>query len=114
MTLFSYLNLDPDEMKDSILGSNLDATLKAAMVLFLNEFMENEREEFLRAKTHERTSERNGYRNGYYERDLLISIGKVTLKVPRTREGDFSPSLFEKYERVDQAFVLAMLEMVVR
>ena len=113
MTLFSYLNLDPDEMKDSILGSNLDATLKAAMVLFLNEFMENEREEFLRAKTHERTSERNGYRNGYYERDLLISIGKVTLKVPRTREGDFSPSLFEKYERVDQAFVLAMLEMVV-
>lgn len=47
MTLFSYLNLDPDEMKDSILGSNLDATLKAAMVLFLNEFMENEREGFL-------------------------------------------------------------------
>ncbi|MCR2848239.1 transposase, partial [Heyndrickxia coagulans] len=48
-----------------------------------------------------------------YERELLMSIGNVTLKVPRTRNGEFSTTLFEKYARCDQAFVLSMLEMVI-
>jgi putative transposase len=42
-----------------------------------------------------------------------MSIGKLTLKVPRTRNGEFSPSVFEKYSRCDQAFVLSMIEMVI-
>lgn len=43
---------------------------------------------------------------GYYERELMISVRRVSLKVPWTREGDFSPSVFEKYEaesKVQQA-----------
>lgn len=33
--------------------------------------------------------------------------------MPRTRQGDFSPSVFERFSRVDQAMVLSMLEMVI-
>lgn len=113
MTLFNYLNLNPEEVKDSVLHSNMDAVVKSAVVLALEELMENERDNHLQAQSYERTSERRDYRNGYYERELMISIGRITLRVPRTREGDFSPSVFEKYARVDQAFVLGMLEMVV-
>ena len=113
MTLFNYLNLNPEEVKDSVLHSNMDAVVKSAVVLALEELMEKERDNHLQARSYERTSERRDYRNGYYERELMISIGKITLRVPRTREGDFSPSVFEKYARVDQAFVLGMLEMVV-
>lgn len=113
MTLFNYLNLNPDKMKDSILNSNMDTTLKSAIVLILNDYMEKERDDYLNAAAYERTSSRQDYRNGYYERELLISIGKIKLRVPRTREGDFSPSLFEKFSRIDQTFVLSMLEMVV-
>ena len=29
---------------------------------------------------YERSTERRDYRNGYYERDLIMSIGKITLK----------------------------------
>lgn len=113
MTLFNYLNLNPEKVKDSVLHSNMDAVVKSAVVLALEELMEKERDNHLQAAAYERTCDRRDYRNGYYERELMISIGKVSLRVPRTREGDFSPSIFEKYARVDQAFVLGMLEMVV-
>lgn len=113
MTLFNYLNLNTDQVKDSVLNSNMDAVVKSAVVLALEELMEKERDDHIKARSYERSSERRDYRNGYYERELMISIGRVNLRVPRTREGDFSPSLFERYARVDQSFVLGMLEMVV-
>jgi putative transposase len=106
-------NLDLDVLKESVMNSNIDAIVKSSIVLVLNEFMERERDNYLQAAAYERSSERLDYRNGYYERDLIISIGKINLRVPRTREGHFSPSIFEKFSRVDQAFVLSMLEMVV-
>jgi putative transposase len=106
-------NLNIDDLKDSVMNSEIDAVIKASIVLVLNSVMEKERDDYLKAGSYERSSERRDYRNGYYERDLIMSIGKLTLKVPRTRNGEFSPSIFEKYERCDQAFVLTMLEMVV-
>jgi len=33
--------------------------------------------------------------------------------VPRTRNGDFSTKLFKRYNRMDQAFVLSMVEAVI-
>jgi putative transposase len=95
------------------MNSDIDAVIKASIVLVLNSVMEKERDDFLQAGSYERSTERRDYRNGYYERDLLMSIGKITLRVPRTRNGDFSTSVFERYARCDQAFVLSMLEMVV-
>lgn len=95
------------------MNSELDTVVKASVILVLNSVMEKERDDYLQAGAYERTSNRRDYRNGYYDRDLLLNIGKITLKVPRTRTGEFSPSVFEKYSRCDQAFVLSMLEMVV-
>lgn len=105
--------LDMDLLKESIMNSNIDNVVKSTIVLVLNEYMEKERDEYLKADTYERTQERKDYRNGYYERDYMLSIGKVKLRVPRTRSGEFSPTVFEKYRRCDQAFALSMLEMVV-
>jgi len=107
------LTLNLDNLKDQVLNSNLDSVLKSTLVLVLNEMMEKEREDYLNAKAYERTEGRADYRNGYYERDFMMSIGKIKLTVPRTRNGQFSTSLFEKYSRVEQAFVLSMMEMVV-
>ncbi|WP_442598645.1 IS256 family transposase [Neobacillus sp. D3-1R] len=106
-------NLDMDLLKDSIMNSNIETVVKSAIVLVLNEYMEKERDNYLQVGSYQRSSERRDYRNGYYERELIISIGKIKLRVPRTREGEFSPTVFEKYSRVDQALVLSMLEMVV-
>lgn len=106
-------NLDLDVLKESVLKSDIDAVVKSAIVLVLNEFMEKERDEYLNAASYERSVARRDYRNGYYERELIMSIGKIQLKVPRTRNGEFSTSVFEKYARCDQALVLSMLEMFI-
>ncbi len=106
-------NLNLDVLKESVMNSDIDAVIKASIILVLNSVMEKERDDHLQVGAYERSSDRFDSRNGYYDRDLMLSIGRVTLKVPRTRKGDFSPSLFEKYARCDQAFVLSMLEMVI-
>jgi len=91
----------------------MTAVIKAAIVLILNEMMERERDAHLKAASYERSDERRDYRNGYYERGLVMAIGKVNLRVPRTREGNFSPSIFEKFSRMDQTLILSLLEMVI-
>ncbi|PGT80248.1 MULTISPECIES: IS256 family transposase [Bacillaceae] len=106
-------NLDLEVLKDSVLNSDIDAVVKSAIVLVLNEFMEKERDDYLHAASYERSAARRDYRNGYYERELIMSIGKIQLKVPRTRDGEFSTTVFEKYARCDQALVISMLEMVI-
>ncbi|MBD1221151.1 IS256 family transposase [Virgibacillus halodenitrificans] len=108
-----HFNLDMNFLKDSILNSNLDHVVKSTVVLVLNEYMKKERDEYLNTDAYERTDERFDYRNGYYDREYMLSIGKVNLRVPRTRSGEFSPTVFEKYRRCDQAFALSMLEMVI-
>lgn len=68
----------------------------------------------LKAQPGERTDERLGYRNGFRDREIQTRIGTITLRVPRTREGEFSPELWERYQRSEQAFVLALCEMVLQ
>ncbi|QRN84775.1 IS256 family transposase [Clostridia bacterium] len=65
------------------------------------------------AAPYERTDERKAYRNGYRDRQLTTRVGTLTLHVPRHRNGDFSTELFERYQRSEQALLLAMMQMVV-
>lgn len=106
-------NLDMDVLKDSVINSNIDAVVKSSIVLVLNEYMEKERDDYLKVPAYARSGDRSDYRNGYYERDFMMSVGKIKLRVPRTRSGEFAPTVFEKYKRCDKAFALSMLEMVV-
>lgn len=113
MTQFN-ITLNMDFLKESVMDSDMEAIVKSTVVLILNEFMEKERDDYIQAKAYERIDARKGQRNGYYERDLTLTIGRVTLRVPRTRDGEFSTTLFEKYSRMDQALVLSLMEMVVQ
>lgn len=106
-------NLNLDDLKDSVMDSSLDHVVKSAIVLILNEYMEKERDEYLQADPYERSDQRRDYRNGYYEREYTLSLGKIKLKVPRTRNGEFTTDVFERYARYDQVLILSMLEMVI-
>lgn len=105
--------LDFEKIKGEVMQSDLSDVVKSSIVVLFNQYMEMERDKHMKNTSHERSENRQDYRNGYYERDLLLSVGKVKLKVPRTRSGEFSTELFEKYKRHDKAFVLSMLEMVI-
>jgi transposase-like protein len=112
MTQINF-TLDFEKLKDAVMASELNVIVKSSLVLVLNEYMEKERDQFIQADSHQRTSSRQDYRNGYYERDFTMAAGKIRLKVPRTRSGEFSTDIFEKYARCDKALVISMLEMVI-
>jgi transposase-like protein len=88
--------------------------LKQAVKDALQEVLEGEMTEFLGASPGERTEGRNGYRSGYYNRGLVTRIGKLELRVPRDRSGEFSTALFERYARSEKALVAALAEMYVQ
>jgi putative transposase len=88
--------------------------MKALMKEALQEVLEAEMSQFLGAGPSERTEERKGYRSGYYARNLVTRIGKLELRVPRDRNGEFSTALFERYGRSEKALVAALAEMYVQ
>jgi len=58
-------------------------------------------------------SARKGYRNGTTPHKLTTRVGKLILRVPRIRNGEFSTDMFARYQRSEQALILALMEMVI-
>jgi putative transposase len=79
----------------------------------VNQVLEAQVSEHLQAEPYERTEERRGYRNGYKPRQLTTRVGTLHLRVPQVRDGSFSPELFARYQRSEQALVCTLMEMVV-
>ena len=77
--------------------------MKTLMKQALQEVLETEMTELLGAGPHERQEGRQGYRAGYYERGLVTRIGKLELRVPRDRNGQFQTAVFERYQRSEKA-----------
>ncbi len=90
-----------------------DRHLAQLLESILNQVLDAQVSEHLQAERYERTDERRGYRNGYKPRQLTTRVGALTLQVPQVREGGFSPELFARYQRSEQALMLTMMEMVV-
>jgi putative transposase len=80
----------------------------------LNQILQAQVAEQIQAAPYERTEERQGYRNGTYPHTLTTRVGRLTLRVPRIRGGEFSTELFLRSQRSEQALVLALMEMVVQ
>jgi putative transposase len=85
--------------------------LRAMVTTLVQDVLQAEFDRFVGAAPYERSVDRQGYRNGTYERALKTRVGSMKLAVPRDRAGLFRSSLFAKYERQEQALVLAMIEM---
>ncbi|MBX6350008.1 MAG: transposase [Clostridia bacterium] len=85
--------------------------LRALFGKILDEVLKAEVSEYVGAQRHERTARRLTYRNGYKPRSLYTRVGELTLRAAQTRDGGFSTRLFQRYQRHEQAFVLALLEM---
>ena len=104
------LTLDPDLLQRLFSG---DSQLAHLLEAILNQVLEAQMTHHLQAERYERSEERQGYRNGYKPRQLTTRVGTLTLSVPQVREGGFSPELFARYQRSEQALILTLMEMVV-
>jgi putative transposase len=104
------LTLDSDSLQ-RLFGEN--EQLAHLLEQVLNQVLEAQMAEHVQAEPYERTVERRGYRNGYKPRQLTTRVGTLALRVPQVRDGSFSPELFERYQRSEQALVCTLMEMVV-
>ena len=87
--------------------------LRGLVERVVQQVLEAEMTSFLGAETYQRTGERSGWRNGYKPRTLKTRVGGLELRVPKDRDGQFQTELFERYQRSEKAFVLALLQMYV-
>ena len=90
------------------------AGLREIVRAVMQEMLEAEMSGALGAEKGERTAARLGYRSGYYTRTLVTRVGKLELRVPQDRDGQFSTELFERYQRSEQALVATLAEMYVQ
>lgn len=82
------------------------------METVLKQVLEAQITEHIGAQPYERSVERKAYRNGSRLRTLTTRVGPLVLHVPQVRDGSFSPTLFARYQRSEQALILALMEMV--
>lgn len=107
------VSVDSQLLHQLFLGNAQDAGVSALLESVLNQILQAQATEQLGAEPYERTEHRQGYRNGTYPHPLTTRVGTLTLRIPRLRHGKFSTELFARYQRNEQALVLALMEMVV-
>jgi len=96
-----------------IFGANKDG-LKELLREVLQEVLEQEMTDVIGAEKGERSPGRLGYRSGYYSRSLVTRVGKLELRIPQDRQGQFSTQIFERYQRSEKALVSALAEMYIQ
>jgi len=104
------IEIDDEKIQQMLQG---DRGMAVLLEPILNQILQAEMTEHLKAKPGEQTDDRRGYRNGSYERQLTTRVGTIELEVPRDREGTFQTALFQRYQRSEKALVLTLMQMVV-
>jgi transposase-like protein len=78
---------------------------------FIQNLLEQEMTDFLQAEPYQRTEARRGSRSGSRPRTLKTRVGALGLRVPTERSGRFQTAIFDRYQRSEQAFAIALQEM---
>jgi transposase-like protein len=103
----------PPELLEPLTEQGLESLPELIRVL-VNEAMQMERQNYLRAKPYERTTARRGHANGYKPKTVKTRIGEINFDIPQVREGGFYPGALEKGLRSERALMLALAEMYVQ
>src|SRR5690554_437067 len=108
-----YITLTEEHLHGLFVSNGRDEAFAKLLEEIFNQVLLAQSTEQLQAAPYERTEKRTAYRNGSYDRSLTTRVGTLRLHIPRHRNGDFSTELFQRYQRSEQALILAMMEMVV-
>jgi transposase-like protein len=105
------ITLDDTVLKGLFSG---DKGMSDLLEQVLNQVLQAQATEQVQAQPYARVDERQGYRNGTRPHPLTTRVGTLTLHVPRLRNGNFSTEMFARYQRSEQALLLALVEMVIQ
>jgi len=84
--------------------------MKQVLTWFLNQVMQQEALNQIRALPYERTGQRKARRNGTRKRSLKTIHGEVILDKPQFREVPFKTQVFKRYSRVENSLRIAIAE----
>lgn len=84
--------------------------MKKMITWFLNQVMQQEALNQIKAQPYERTGNRMARRNGIRKRSLKTIHGEVLLDKPQFREVPFKTQVFDRYSRVETSLRLAIAE----
>jgi putative transposase len=76
--------------------------------------LDEEVEQHLAAKRHERSGQRRGYRNGTKPRTMKAAVGELHFDLLQVKEGGFRTQLFDRWQRSDKAMIATMQEIVIK
>jgi len=107
------ITIDSEILHHLLLKGAKDEGMAKLLESVLNQILQAQATEQIKAEPYERTEERKDYRNGCYQRNLVTRVGTLTLRVPRLRNGKLTTEIFSRYQRSEQALLLALMEMVV-
>ena len=96
-----------------LMSQDREGAFKKLLQESLNQVMQAESAEQLKAMPYERSSDRVDSRNGFYTRELTTRIGTITLTVPRHRNIPFKTMVFDNYITSEAALITTMAEMVI-
>ena len=102
-----------NEILEVIMTHGMEGLPRALEILY-NEAMKIERSKHLCAGHYEHNAERSDYANGYKPKTISSRIGKLDLRIPQVRKGDYYPSFLEKGLRSERALKAALAEMYVQ
>ena len=70
----------------------------------IEDTLDEEMIQYQQRERYQRTHPHLDYRNGYYQRDLDTALGPIeNISVPRARQGLFKTTVFDRYQRRQQA-----------
>src|SRR6266581_3858903 len=103
-------HLSPNEILEQMIEDVRQRTKKVFV-----EAIETEFSTFIGADRYKRTDQRKDQRNWHRTRDLVTEVGTlVDIPIPRARKGNFIPSFFGKWQRVQRKVVGIVAEMFLR
>ena len=82
-----------------VIAHDLQAMLRGAVLAGLEVCLEAELETLIGAEWYERIGGRRDYRNGHYRRELLTSLGRIELTMPRARRWGRPSRVVGRYQR---------------
>lgn len=111
------LNARKDTLEEmiTIVNKNGFEGMTEIFQLLLNQAMEVERSEVLKAKPYERSVDRRGYANGFKPKNIQTRMGSVDLRIPQVRgDVEYYPEAIEKGLRSERALKIAISEMYIQ
>lgn len=105
-------DLNTKLMETLLKNGSVDEFFRELLEEAINNLLQAELTAYLGYDKHESTGWNSGdNRNGFYERDFDTKYGKLHLRIPRDREGEFEQQLIPKYQRRSEELETMIIQL---